>query len=256
MKNRDETIEKFKKGQIQASEKLQLLRQYIYQRFENIREKLKYYKVIDFYQGLFNSMKNDPISFKELETNLLIIEAIIQKIDLSLELDEAEIEHLESIQLFNLIATSYHRCYKKNKDQWMLVKTCKYLRKARKPDQVVILTADIGIDYSPNKKSKINSALFTTRGAALKDTGDIQEAKKMASLALISGESKFSHNLMGSVCYLEQDFTEGDVHFDKASEMGSSRRDKINEIRNLSQQLDDEGKKKLYAHLESINFTI
>ena len=256
LKNRNEAIEVFKKGQQQPIQELQILRQYVAQKFEMIREKLIYYKVIDFYRDLFNLMKNDQSSLKEMETNLVMIETIIQKIDLSRELDEGEIENLESMQLFNLLATSYHRCYGKNNDQWMLVKTCKYLRKARKPEQVVLITAEIGFENLPQIKSKINAALFTTRGAALKDTGNIYEAKKMANFALLSGESKFSHNLMGSVCYLEQQFTEGDVHFAKAVEMGSSPKDRIVEMHNLRRQLDPEGRAKLDAHLISINLKI
>lgn len=268
------------KAKQKLDERLGEIKEKIDQAYERLYERLQHYNISNFYNQLVercseteavtdtSRLKVPEVSALiqhsegaiqvalEVHQELLSIEQVLQKIDLSLDLDPEEIEGLAQKKLFNLLATASYRSYRKSNDLWTLMQACKYLRKAKKPERVIEITQDLAKNKSPQIHSKIFSAIYTTRGAAFKDLSDFENAKEMANLALACDESKFSHNLMGAICYWEQEFIKGDAHFHRASELGATLTDRIAEIRMASHKLDAEGRAKLQAHLASINLKV
>ncbi len=249
-------------------------------KYELIFEKLQHYNIANFYAALMEDAQV-PTSLMDLDgknpsgvsspgqqnegsldmangayQELGAIEQIIQKIDLGLDLADDEVQGLERKKLFNLLATASYRSYRKTNDLWTLVQACKYLRRAKMPQRVIELTQELAAGSTAHPRTKIFSAIYTTRGAAFKDISDFDNAKEMANLALACEESKYSHTLMGAICYWGLDFSKGDAHFHRASALGSTMGDRIMEIRIASQRLDAAGKAKLQAHLNSINLKI
>lgn len=265
---------------LEVQEKLSSVLEQIILKNKLLFEKMQHYNVANFYNSL---IERSPVSETltvadrkkvadisvllkqsedrlnvaiEVYKELLTIEQIIQKIDLSLDLDALEIEGLSNKKLFNLLATASYRSYKKTNDLWTLVQACKYLRWARMPQRVIELTQEFTKGTTSHLHPKILSAIYTTRGAAFKDISDFDNAKEMANRALSCEESKYSHNLMGAISYWSQEFSKGDAHFHRASELGSTTSDRITEIRMARHKLDAAGKAKLQAHLDSINLKI
>lgn len=249
-------------------------------KYELIFEKLRHYNIANFFAALMEDAQvprslmvlgekkpsgisppgqQNEVSLDRVNSayqELLAIEQIIQKIDLGLDLADDEVQGLERKKLFNLLATASYRSYRKTNDLWTLVQACKYLRRAEKPQKVIELTQELAAGSTTHPRTKIFSAIYTTRGAAFKDISDFDNAKEMANLALACEESKYSHTLMGAICYWALDFSKGDAHFRRASELGSTMGDQIMEIRIARQRLDAAGKAKLQAHLNSINLKI
>jgi hypothetical protein len=280
LKNNCNEILEVQKKQQKLQEKLDGILAQITFKYEVLYEKLKHYNIANFYKTLAEQpFQTEAITGEdkkialdisaplmhteaainiatEVHNEFLLIAEILQKIDLSLDLEPNEIEGLSKKKLFNLLATASYRSYKKNNDLWTLVQACKFLRKAKMSERVIEITQDFAKGSLPQTHSRIFAAIYTTRGAAFKDLSDFENAKEMANLALVSEESKYSHNLMGAICYWGQEFSKGDAHFQRASELGSAFGDRISEIRMASHKLDAEGKRKLMEHLASINLKI
>ncbi|MDX9862161.1 MAG: hypothetical protein RBS99_14725 [Rhodospirillales bacterium] len=175
---------------------------------------------------------------------------ILKKLECHKQLDAQELDWLEHKQQNNLLATIYFRNYKENDDQWLLVKACKFLRKAGLPEKVLSITSDVSSSNTRDKK--VLSALLTTRGGALRDLNNIEEAKKSALDAIrISPMSFHPHNLMGAILYEEGSFIEGDKYFDESDRLGSNPRDHKIEIQRMLSRSTTEARNKIIKFLLS-----
>lgn len=174
--------------------------------------------------------------------------SILEKLEGHEQIDAWELSWLEDKQQARLLATIYFRDYKHNGDPWLLVKTCKFLRKANLPDKVVSVTSDIFPSDILN--SRVHSALLTTRGGALRDLNDLTAAKKSALDAIrVSPVSFHPHNLIGAILYEEGNPSEGDKHFAEATRLGSTPRDQEFEIRRALDRSTTKARDKIIEYL-------
>lgn len=176
--------------------------------------------------------------------------SILEKLESHEQLDAWELDWLESKKQNRLLATIYFRGYKHSDDPWLLVKACKFLRKANLPEKVLAITSDAS--SSRFKSSKVLSALLTTRGGALRDLNDLAAAKKSALDAIrASPESYHPHNLIGAILYEEGSPSEGDEHFSEAIRLGSTPRDQEFEIRRALNRSTAEARDRVIEYLLS-----
>jgi hypothetical protein len=127
----------------------------------------------------------------------------------------------------------YEAEFQRIKDHWNLVNASAYWRKAEQPDLALKLTRNLDL-IRVLKESKLKAALFTTRGGALRDIGQLDDAECCA-LEAIKNFPK-SHNpytLMGALCYATRRYDEGDTWFDEAVRRGAKPKDQDVEIRRI-----------------------
>lgn len=110
----------------------------------------------------------------------------------------------------------------REEDVWDLAKACKYFRKARRSEKTIEISDEfiksIHINNSP-----ACAAVFTSRGGAFKDLEKVEEAKQHGLKAIeLSPNSFHPYNLLGAICFLENDRQNGEKYFEKALELGSS----------------------------------
>ncbi len=132
---------------------------------------------------------------------------------------------------------------------WELSKSCKYFRKAKKPEMAIEISNGFE-PYMEIKPSKENSAVFTSKGGAFKDLRKIDSAKKCAQKAIeLNKDSFHAHNLLGAIYFLENDFETGMYHFVKAIEFGSNPRNHELEIKSILEESDTVSRKKIRDYL-------
>ena len=176
--------------------------------------------------------------------------AILERLEGSQQPETWELEWLEAHGLHRLLATIHYRDYRRSGDAWILVKACKYLRKAGLPEKVISVSSDIPALHSLNKRAL--SALWTTRGGAFRDLNDLAAAKKSAADAIRESSTSFHpHNLMGAVLYEDGCPAEGDKHFAEAERLGSAPRDQESEIRRALDRSAPEARRKVVEYLLS-----
>ncbi len=143
---------------------------------------------------------------------------IILELEESHELDQADVGWLVDQELHPVLAVYYQNRAEKTGDEWDLVSSSSEWRKARIPEKSVALTRSINTN-----DPKLRSALYTTRGAALKDTGNLNEAQKCAEMAIgATPSSYYPFNLMGAIKFQMGLPEEGDRNFAEAVRLGSS----------------------------------
>ncbi|MHB0972531.1 MAG: tetratricopeptide repeat protein [Thermoanaerobaculia bacterium] len=73
------------------------------------------------------------------------------------------------------------------------------------------------------RSGKAIAPLWTTRGGALCDIGDLEEAEQCAKKAVdLDPNDYYPHNLLGAIYFELGDFEAGEKHFDFAAQLGSS----------------------------------
>ncbi len=155
---------------------------------------------------------------------------VLIKIDDGQLLTDNETALLKEKGLFNVLATYHYRNYRKNQDPWLLVKASSELRKASLPDKAIEITSIL--DEMQIPEARPLSALWTTRGGALKDTGRLDEAIRCGKKAITLLPSSFHpYNLLGSIFYEREEFEQGQKYFDQALELGSPARSQEYELR-------------------------
>ncbi len=136
-------------------------------------------------------------------------------------------------------ALSLEQSFEKTDDLWRLVKASSVWRKIGNPKRGIEVTTK-ALDRIKNngiKDSKLISAVWTTRGGNQKDVGDLDSAGNDAEEAIRhQPNSYYPHNLLGAVYYQRGLPGEGDVHFQKAVELGSSPSFQDNEIRTVMEK--------------------
>jgi len=115
----------------------------------------------------------------------------------------------------------FEKQYDQNGDVWNLVKASKYFRRAKIPEKALSMLSRC--DTSSNDlttKSALLAALHTTKGAALADLNELEDAFVEAQTALRHNPySPYPYNLMGRIAYQSGNPQEGDEYFEKAEEM-------------------------------------
>lgn len=159
----------------------------------------------------------------------LQLHEIIKTIDTEKLLKEDQLKWLEKNHYFILLGFYYQDLTSRNKDPWMAVRSGGFWRKAEQPQKALSVTEGLS-----SENSQLQAAIYTNRGGAYRDQGDLQEAKQNAELAIkLQPESFYPLNLLGAICYQEGDLTEGDVYFHKAIELGSSPKEQENLMREV-----------------------
>lgn len=183
-----------------------------------------------------------------LNIKLSPVVPILHKLESTEPLSTTDVSWLETNGLFDVLATYFNRCYLAGRDEWDLVKACRYLRRAGLPEKVLELTARFPHDQ-PNLPRKTMSALLTTRGGAYRDIGDLGSARQMAEQAIRTQESQYPYSLLGAICYAEGKPEEGDRHFEVAGTFGGSATVRDTEIRAVLQESAAEIQTKIAKYL-------
>ena len=193
---------------------------------------------------------NVPVALLWDNNEITPLGSILEKLESNEQLNEWELDWLESKQQNRLLATVYYRGHKHSGDPWLLVKACKFLRKASLPEKVLSVTSDAFLSRFQN--AKVRSALLTTRGGAFRDLNELASAKMSALDAIrASPVSYHPHNLIGAILYEEGSPSEGDEHFTEAIRLGSTPRDQDYEIRKALARSTVEARDKVINYLLS-----
>jgi len=141
---------------------------------------------------------------------------------------------------------------KKGKNAWSAVNASSHYRKCDLPKRSLSLLNQITFSKIRNKHLK--SAICTTKGGAMRDMGEFNQALKLATEAH-SHDPKSFHpcTLLGAVNYEIGNLAEGDVWFEKAEKRGASRGSVDHELRSIYKRADNKKKEKLKKHLLAID---
>mgnify|MGYP001560031922 FL=1 len=128
-----------------------------------------------------------------------------------------------------ILATYYRQLYERNGNVWDLASASKYLRKAGMYNKAVEITNEF--PKIPNGDPQSSAAVFTSRGAAFRDSSNLPKAEECALDAIKLAPSSFNpYSLLGAIYYERGDPAKGDEYFEKASLLGASPRNKEVEI--------------------------
>ncbi|WAR44001.1 O-fucosyltransferase family protein [Methylomonas rapida] len=186
--------------------------------------------------------------------------SILVKLNASQRLSGQEVAWLETEELFRpntQIFVTYHRLealhaeaeFKRTKGFWNIVNASADWRKANQPESALKLTNNQQ-QLRSLKEAKLRSALFTTRGGALRDLDRLSEAEQCALEAI--NHYPNSHNpytLMGALCYDTGRYGEGDEWFEKAIERGAKPNDQDSEIKRILQKKKGKERQEIIQHL-------
>ena len=86
----------------------------------------------------------------------------------------------------------------------------------------------------------MKAALFTTRGGALRDTGQLDEAEACAHQAIkFYQKSYHPYTLLGAICFQTGRYSEGQSWFEEARKLGAPENSEIDEILGILKKLKD-----------------
>lgn len=132
-------------------------------------------------------------------------------------LDNSEINWLKRKALyFEFLGDYYIWAANHLKNPWLLTKAGKFYRKAGCPEKVIKL-----IPHNYPKDPKLNAAILTNRGGALRDLGDLINAEICGiEAARLNPTSYFPYNLLSALCFQTGRPMEGYDYLKKATELG------------------------------------
>ena len=130
-----------------------------------------------------------------------------------------------------------------------MVNASAHWRKAGQPEQALKLTNNPDLIRSL-KENKLKAALLTTRGGALRDIGELEDAEYCALEAIkLFPKSHNPYTLMGALCYATGRFEEGDKWFEEAVKRGAKPKDQDAEIRRILNKKKGKDSGALIDHL-------
>lgn len=148
-----------------------------------------------------------------------------------------------------LLALRYEQEFKRIKGFWNIVNASAHWRKADQPGTAVKLTNNLQ-QIRALKEAKLRSALFTTRGGALRDLDELTEAENCALEAIDHfSQSHNPYTLMGALCYDTGRYEEGDEWFEKAIKRGAKPKDQESEIRRILNRKKGKERQDIIDHL-------
>jgi hypothetical protein len=148
-----------------------------------------------------------------------------------------------------LLALHYEQEFKRTKGFWNIVNASADWRKADQPQTAIKLTNNLQ-NIRALKEAKLRSALFTTRGGALRDIDKLKEAENCAREAIDHfSQSHNPYTLMGALCYDTRRYQEGDEWFEKAVKRGAQPNDQESEIRRILNRKKGKERQDIIDHL-------
>src|SRR5262249_29886011 len=117
-----------------------------------------------------------------------------------------------------------------SRDGWEAVKACSLWRMAERPERGLAVTEDLAETSEINVK--VHSAVFATRGGAVRDLRSLNEAEACGQKAInLSHQTFHPYMLLGALCYLKGNPQKGDEYFATAMKLGAQPKSKDLEIR-------------------------
>lgn len=161
--------------------------------------------------------------------------SLLYKILLQMEMGEAlcndDITWLEEHRLFATLAFYLEKKFERFDDVWDLVKASKYWRRADEPQRAISAT-DTVVEHYELLDRTFASALYTTRGAAFRDYGDLDQAESCAMEAIkFQPKSFHPYNLLGAIFFQRGNPEQGDAYFEKALALGAQPFSQDNQMR-------------------------
>lgn len=185
---------------------------------------------------------------------------ILQKLKAEQRLSDVEVIWLDSEKLLRpstRIFVAHHRLealhlekeFQRTKGYWNLVNASAHWRKADEPKVALKLTNNVD-QIRKLKEAKLKSALFTTRGGALRDIEHLSDAEACALEAIkCYPHSHNPYTLMGALCYDTRRYDEGDKWFEEAVKRGAKPNDQDAEIKRILNKKKDKERQEIIDHL-------
>jgi hypothetical protein len=219
----------------------------------------------DFSEIIFLSLKKDYGVEHRNDTPENLLFVILEKLEAKERLSDEDVVWLESeawcrpnyhnredkiyIIHHTQEAHFYETEFQRIKNHWNLVNASAHWRKAGQPEQALKLTNNPDLIRSL-KENKLKAALLTTRGGALRDIGELEDAEYCALEAIkLFPKSHNPYTLMGALCYATGRFVEGDKWFEKAVKRGAKPKDQDAEIRRILNKKKGKDREALIDHL-------
>lgn len=223
-------------------------------------EDIEWCKKFDFPEIPFLALKFD-YKVTDRKDNLEDqLHSILLKLTAEQRLTDDDVVWLDAEKLFRpstKIFTAHHRLealyceeeFKQTKGYWNIVNASAHWRKADLPKTSVKLTNNL-LQIRALKEAKLKSALFTTRGGALRDLEELKEAENCALEAIDHfSQSHNPYTLMGALCYDTGRYEEGDEWFEKAIKRGAKPNDQESEIRRILNRKKGKERQQIIDHL-------
>jgi hypothetical protein len=142
--------------------------------------------------------------------------------------------------------TEWHR----TGDPWAAVTSSSHWRKAEEPEEALAVTE--AVLAAASLPSKLRSALFTTRGGAMRDLGRLSEALELGQEAHRLALKDFRPcTLLGAVHMDRGDLSTGKDWYDEAERLGAERNSIDQELRANFAQASREERERLSSFLLS-----
>ncbi len=133
---------------------------------------------------------------------------------------------------------------------WNLANSCKYFRKAAKPDKTIEISEDFSRVTQTSGYHEAEAAVFTSRGAAFKDAGVLDQAELNALRAIgLSPHSFYPYNLLGAIYYQKNNCQKGDEYFNEAIRLGSLPDVQESEIKSVLKESGEDSKRNIIDYL-------
>lgn len=154
------------------------------------------------------------------------------------------------------IREAYHRLeadfhaeqYRRTQDPWSAVNACGHYRKCDRSATALELIDTISRDRL--KHPKVQSAVFTTRGGAMRDLGHPHEAIEMGESAHALMPNDYRPcTLLGAVHMELRNFAAGHDWYEKARKRGAPEQGIDSELRSIYRQLDSAGREAMKRFL-------
>jgi hypothetical protein len=170
--------------------------------------------------------------------------AILLKLNSEQRLSDEDVIWLEGEKLLrpgSKIYIAHHRLaalhfeeeFQRTKGYWNVVNASAHWRKADEPKTALKLTNNLQ-HLRTLKEAKLKSALFTTRGGALRDLEHFSDAESCALEAISHyPDSHNPYTLMGALCYDNGRYEQGDEWFEKAVKRGAKIKDQDSELKRI-----------------------
>lgn len=172
---------------------------------------------------------------------------ILLDIESDERLEEEHISWLKQNRLHHLLVRYYENRYKISNDPWELIKAASCWRNLD-PQKTLELSEQISINH-PNAEPNVKAAALTTKGGAYRDLNDLQSADQCAHKALGYYESRYPYSLLGAIAFQLGNLDQGEAFFQKAAELGSSKKEEQNHMRSSLEKSDPDVKTKIAEHL-------
>lgn len=205
----------------------------------NVQEKQKaseHFRQLKAKYGIVKLRGSDPTS---------LLYKILLQIEANEPLPRTEIEWLQTKKYFGLLAQYHEQRLHCTGDEWHRAHACSNWRKANKPENGIALTEHMFIQDQTKK-----AAVLTTRGGALRDIRNLNEALTCAEQASkCDPKSYYPLNLMGAIYFERGEPEKGDECFARALALGAKPQVQVNEMQGAIRKADTENARRVAAYL-------